>query len=200
MKGSQKRSYSCTYPCPITTLAGTAGSCHTPTIPLRSSGTPRSTCRAGADDRRVADGMGVVHPEWRRHGLGSALFSALETRLREHTTDVQSLCIYLEARHEGAVAFAAARQFRPNPADTYTEMRAVLAEVEARPVLPEGFILRSYREVNHLPTLVEALNHGHEGLWGITARLRATLRHTSPNSIGTVFFSCLHQTAASPGP
>ncbi len=48
----------------------------------------------------------------------------------------------------------------------YTEMYSVLADVTAQPVLPEGFTLRSYRDANHLPTLVEALNRGYEGLLG----------------------------------
>lgn len=81
---------------------------------------------SGADDRRVADGMMVVHPEWRRQGLGTALFSQLEKRLREGAADVQDLRFYLDSRHDGAVAFAQSKGLAPNLADTYTEMRAAL--------------------------------------------------------------------------
>ena len=35
-----------------------------------------------------------------------------------------------------------------------------------KPVLSDSFTLRSYRDVDHLPTLVEALNRGFEGLLG----------------------------------
>ncbi len=117
------------------------------------------------DDRRVADGMLVVHPLLRRQGLGHALFPHVETRL-EHSKNVAELRFYLDPRHEGAVAFAKSQGFEPNPTDTYTEMHAVLEDVTAQPVLPEGFTLRCYREVDHLPTLLEALNRGFEGLLG----------------------------------
>ncbi len=123
------------------------------------------TLPSQTDDRRVADATMVVHPGWRRRGLGRTLFSHVEGRL-EQTTGVEELRVYLDPRHEGAVAFASARQFRANPADTYTEMHAFLADVTAQPVLPEGFTLRSYRDVDHLPTLVEALNRGYKGLLG----------------------------------
>ncbi len=60
------------------------------------------------DDRRVADATLVVHPKWRRQRIGCTLFSHIEGRLAR-TTDVNELRFYLDPRHEGAVAFAAAR-------------------------------------------------------------------------------------------
>ncbi len=117
------------------------------------------------DDRRVADGMMTVHPEWRRQGLGRVMFSHVEDRL-EQPQNIDELRFYLDLRHEGAVAFATSQEFEPNTADTYTEMHAVLEDVTAQPVFPEGFTLRSYREVDHLPTLIDVLNRGFEGLLG----------------------------------
>lgn len=117
------------------------------------------------DDRRVADGVLSVHPEWRRRGLGERLFSRLEARLQA-ASGVERLRFYLDPGDEGAIAFAKARGLEPNPADTYTAMHAVLADVTRAPMLPEGFTLRSYREVDHPPTLVEALNRSFSGLVG----------------------------------
>ena len=116
-----------------------------------------------ADDRRVADGTLVVHPQWRRQGLGSIFFSKIEERLAQ--SDV-ALRFYLDPRLEATVTFAVKRGLEPNPADTYTEMHVLLEDVTAQPVLPDGFTLRSYREVDDLPTLVKALNRGYEGLLG----------------------------------
>ena len=117
------------------------------------------------DDRRVADGTLSVHPEWRRQGLGSDLFGCLEARL-QRSDDVEHLRFYLDPQLEGSASFAAARGLSANPADSYTALHAVLADVTEIPVLPEGFTLRSYSEVDHLPTLVEALNRSFDGLSG----------------------------------
>lgn len=76
------------------------------------------------------------------------------------------LRFYLDPALEAAVMFARSTGFEPNPADTYTEMRAPLTEVTVPPRLPEGFTLRSYHEVDHLPTLVEALNRSYGDLSG----------------------------------
>lgn len=117
------------------------------------------------DDRRVADGMLSVHPGWRRRGLGRALFSSLEARLQA-ADNVERLRFYLDPRHEGSAIFAEARGLLPNPADTHTAMQAVLADVTETPMLPEGFTFRSYNEVDHVPTLIEALNRSFAGLVG----------------------------------
>jgi len=118
------------------------------------------------DDRRVADGMLVVHPAWRLKGLGSEVFNWLEARLQKSGSNTQLLRFYLDPKLEAAVAFARSKAFEPSEPDTYTEMRAVVSEVDTHALLPEGFSLRSYHEVDDLPTLVEALNRGYEGIPG----------------------------------
>lgn len=118
-----------------------------------------------ADDRRVADGLLSVHPEWRWRGLGSDLFGQLEARLQA-ADNVERLRFYLDPRNQAAALFAVLHGLSPNPADTYTAMHAVLDDVTGTPVLPEGFTLRSYSEIDHLPTLVEALNRSFDGLSG----------------------------------
>jgi len=118
------------------------------------------------DDRRVADGMLVVRPAWRLRGLGTDLFARMERRLRTSGVDAGPLRFYLDPGLGAAVAFARSRGLEPFQPDTYTEMRAVVSEVDTQAPLPEGFVLRSYREVDHLPTLVEALNRGYAGLHG----------------------------------
>ena len=117
------------------------------------------------DDRRVADGTLSVHPEWRRQGLGSDLFGQLEARLRK-ADDVEHLRFYFDPQHEGSASFAAVRGLSANPADNYTALHAVLADVTGTPALPDGFTLCYFSEVDHLPTLVEALNRSFDGLSG----------------------------------
>ena len=85
------------------------------------------------DDRRVAYGTLVVHPQWRRQGLGSTLFSKIEERLAQSSV---ALRFYLDPRLEAAVTFAVKRGLEPNSADTYTEMhrRSSRCDNQARTV------------------------------------------------------------------
>ncbi len=129
------------------------------------------------DDRRVTDGMLVVHPDWRLKGLGAELFTRLEARLQGSGVDTRLLRFYLDPALEAAVAFARSQGLEPFEPDTYTEMRAVVSEVDTPTSLPEGFTLRPYRAVDHLPTLVEALDQGYAGLHG---HHRATAEDLEP--------------------
>ena len=147
------------------------------------------------DDRTVADAMVSVHPGWRQRGLGSALFRSLEHRLAQHS-GAKHLRFYLDPGHPGAVGFAESKGLELNALDNYTEMRAVLgnirdSDVQAQVVLPEGFTLRSYREVNDLSTLVEALNEGYEGLyghhWTTEAEFGPFLNELEPEGIFVLF-------------
>lgn len=121
---------------------------------------------AQSDDRRIADAMLTVHPAWRRNGLGTHLLSHIEARLGEAKSSTHLLRLYVEPKHAAAVAFVQAMGFKPFGADTYTEMRAVVEDVATHTTLPEGFYLRTYREVDNLAVLVDALNRGYAGLQG----------------------------------
>ena len=118
-----------------------------------------------ADDRRVADGMVVIHPAWRRRGLASKLAAHLQKRLREGQ-NILSFRVYLDPRQKGPKAFVARWGLGPNPADSYRLMRGNIADVNLKFSLSEGFTLHSYSDIQHPATVVEAMNRSYAGLYG----------------------------------
>ncbi len=117
------------------------------------------------DNRRVADSAILVHPAWRRRGLGSKLAAHLEKRLTEGP-DIRTLRTYPDPRQEGAKAFAGLWSLSPNLAGAYTRLSAEITEISLEPELPKGFTLLNYRAVDNLATVVEAMNRSYAGLYG----------------------------------
>ncbi len=123
-------------------------------------------------DRVIAHGMvarspeapfawlGVqVHPRWRRRGLGSALLPRALARARALGASYANTGT--GAHLTGAHAFLTKHGFRPR--NTFVEMQ-ILPEVPlADPVYPPGYTVRTYAEVNDLPTLLTAYNRGFIG-------------------------------------
>jgi mycothiol synthase len=103
----------------------------------------------------------TTHPDWRGQGLGNALLESALARLR----DLGAAYVYAgaEDKNPAAQQFAERRGFRQ--VQTFIQMRALPETALAEPVLPAGYSVRTYAEVNDLPVLLEALNRGFIGHW-----------------------------------
>ena len=126
----------------------------------------------GRPERLIAHGMAArspeapfawlgvhVHPQWRRRGLGRALLPRALARAR--ALGASSANTGTAAHLTGAQAFFTKHGFRPR--NTFVEMQ-ILPEVPlAEPVYPPGYTVRTYAEVNDLPTLLTAYNRGFIG-------------------------------------
>ncbi|MDQ6644204.1 MAG: GNAT family N-acetyltransferase [Chloroflexota bacterium] len=104
----------------------------------------------------------AVQPVWRRQGIGSELLTRLLTRARE--VGVHDVRVYATIQHQGARAFLTNHSF--DPLATYTRMTVPGAHVFPLPDVPEGFVIRSYEQLQRLDLLTEAVNKGYEGMWG----------------------------------
>jgi GNAT superfamily N-acetyltransferase len=69
----------------------------------------------------------LVHPDWRRHGLGTRLLRTIEARARE--LDGQYLDVQIESSQEGGRAFLHARGFQP----VHYSWQMTLSDVAAAP-------------------------------------------------------------------
>ncbi len=104
----------------------------------------------------------VVHPAWRRQGLGSALLLLLLDRARSlGTQDVRS---YAALHNSAAQSFLDKHAFVQ--VSTYTRMSIQAPLNIAAPVLPPGFVVSSYTEIQRPNLFTEAVNRCYEGLWG----------------------------------
>ncbi len=115
-----------------------------------------------APGSHLAEANILVHPNWRRRGIGSALLSLVIDRSNElEASDVQ---IYTNARHPAAPGFLQSHGFVPQGA--YTELR-LTEGVRLPPVIwPFGYTMRTYAEVQDLRALTEAMNLCYIPLWG----------------------------------
>ncbi len=111
---------------------------------------------------QTADGNILVHPEWRRQGIGSRLLSHIIDRA--HEQQAEALTGFADTRLTATSAFLRKHGFTPRGA--YTEMR--LAEGKRLPpvIWPFGYTVCSYAEVQELATLTQAMNLSYIPLWG----------------------------------
>jgi mycothiol synthase len=115
-----------------------------------------------APNNTRADANIIVHPSWRRQGIGSMLLSRI--MLRAQALGAHSIQIYASTSLPAASVFLQARAFLAQGA--YTELR-LSADPRLPPVIwPYGYTMRTYAEVGNLSTLTEAMNLSYIPLWG----------------------------------
>jgi mycothiol synthase len=110
----------------------------------------------------VSEANILVHPAWRRQGIGSMLLSRVVERSRQlGSTGLQ---IFASSSHPAAPAFLQKHAFVAQGA--YTELR-LKENVHLPPVIwPYGYIMRPYDEVQDLSILAQAMNLSYIPLWG----------------------------------
>lgn len=104
----------------------------------------------------------LIHPDWRRQRIGTLLLQrALERAREQGATHVTSTTIVEDVI---GTAFLAHNHFSA-AGDNWSLLAPQDLPAES-PCWPVGYTLRTYAEVQHLPTLVEVLNRCYSDMWG----------------------------------
>jgi mycothiol synthase len=127
-----------------------------------------TTGRSTKDGLRVHDTSGWVHPEWRRRGLGRALFRANRARAREvAAAEAPSEPAWLETEADdseaGALVLYASEGLRP--VRWYFLMRRPTLDDVPDVPLPDGLEVRPVREADHA-AIEAAENEAFRDHWG----------------------------------
>lgn len=104
----------------------------------------------------------IVHPAWRRRGIGSDLMEQAFARMRQ--LGAAQVRVHAPHQHPAAGAFLKAHGFRP--AGAYTEMRAPTDRRLPPTVWPYGYQVRTYAEVQDLAILTQLMNECYHDLPG----------------------------------
>lgn len=104
----------------------------------------------------------TVRPSWRRQGIGGQLFARLLERASE--LNAQALRTYVPVQHEAASLFVRQQGFEP--VSTSTRLSLIGKQSFPAPVLPQGFTVQSYDQIERVDLYTEALNRCYEGYWG----------------------------------
>jgi GNAT superfamily N-acetyltransferase len=138
-------------------------------------------------DSDRGDVTGVVHPDFRRKGIGRILIGRVLTRAR--VLGVRQVDAYADGRNQAGMAFLHEHNFLPVAA--YTRFRARRGGQLAAPKFPPGFTVKSFDHVLDVSILAEAINSGYDGLWGhqrmTEADLGTMLKQWPPDGIFLVF-------------
>src|SRR5919198_839423 len=104
----------------------------------------------------------VVHPDWRRRGLGKAL---LERSLkRAHELGIQQVLSNANAKNQTANAFL--QRYRYQLAGSAWSLHLPADQPVAEPEWPAGFTVRRYIEDPDLKRLATVLNRSYADHWG----------------------------------
>lgn len=113
-------------------------------------------------DTEMAIANIMVHPDWRRRGIGAVLLSNLIERAHEQKAG--SIQIFANPNHSDAPGFLLNHGFIAQGA--YTELR-ISEDVHLPPVIwPFGYTMRPYSQVQDLSILTQAMNLSYIPLWG----------------------------------
>ncbi|OGN90126.1 MAG: hypothetical protein A2Y88_02435 [Chloroflexi bacterium RBG_13_48_10] len=104
----------------------------------------------------------MVHPDWRRHGIGGVLLSKLIERT--YQLKVRSIQIFANPNHGDSSGFLLNHGFIAQGA--YTEL-SLSEDVRLPPVIwPFGYTMRTYSQVQDISLLTQAMNLSYIPLWG----------------------------------
>ncbi len=115
-------------------------------------------------EHRTAELSIMVHPQFRRQGLGSQLVSRLLARAQE--LNAESAVSYAWGTEPAPFAFAAKHNF--DPTGVYCKLRADGNVPPPNVDLPAGFSIRSYAEVQDLSAAAHAMHASYLGQWAHT--------------------------------
>jgi mycothiol synthase len=120
-----------------------------------------------------AYGHVVVHPAWRRQGLGRELMVRVAQRAREQGAT------YVFSQTDDHVPAGAEflRGLGFTQVSTWVQMRAPADLALPRAELPPGYVVRSYDAIGDPVVLTEALNRGFTGHWETRERPLADIEH-----------------------
>jgi GNAT superfamily N-acetyltransferase len=107
---------------------------------------------------------GGVHPDWRRRGAGRAMLGLAV--LRAKSLGMETAASYVDERDEAARAFM--EQSRFEGAGDSWEMAIPAGVSVPAPEFPTGYFLRTFSELQHIPTLSALLNRAFYDLYGHT--------------------------------
>nr|MBC7245943.1 GNAT family N-acetyltransferase [Chloroflexota bacterium] len=108
---------------------------------------------------------GIVHPRWRRQGIGTALMQNAERRARTFKRD-KPLFLDMNVRHQVAGAKELALSLGLQPVRYFFYMECHDLARLPEPVFPEGISMRTYIVDQDAEEFVAAYNDGFADHWG----------------------------------
>jgi mycothiol synthase len=125
--------------------------------------------------------IGIVHPEHRLQGIGSALMQRAESRARELRRG-KPLFLEMVARQPVAGAAELALSVGMQPVRHFFYMQCSDLAALPEPVLPAGICLRRYIAGSDEDAFVKAYNDGFSDHWGYVPHTREKEEHRVGNS------------------
>jgi mycothiol synthase len=132
---------------------------------------------------------GIVHPDWRRQGIGTRVFERVEQRIQERLDEATNQAVQIEVvcnlAHEDRQALFHKMGYRL--VRYFLDMECPLYENGAQiqleePVYPAGIVVRTMAEHPDLRAVFEATNEAFRDHWGHTEGNLESWEHWTSSS------------------